>query len=118
MVATTKRSVCFLLPLLPKGRRGPGRGGPFFPLGRAILFLGLILGVWNTPAADHGEKLSNLENRYYEMVTFPIPKGITLEAGALQFLPDGRLASATRFGDIYIIENPLEKPPRPCLQGD
>src|SRR5439155_24357575 len=68
----------------------------------------LFSGVANLPAA---EKTSAAENRYYEMVTIPIPQGITLEAGALQFLPDGKLASSTRFGDIYIIDHPLENPP-------
>jgi glucose/arabinose dehydrogenase len=62
-------------------------------------------------AAERKERISDLENHYYELVTLPIPKGIVLEAGALQFLPDGRLASATRFGEIYIIDKPLEKPP-------
>lgn len=60
---------------------------------------------------DGAEKLSSLEKLYYDLVTIPIPSGITLEAGALQFLPDGRLASATRFGDIYLIDQPLQNPP-------
>ena len=42
------------------------------------------------------EKISTEENRYYRMVTIPVPQGITLEGGALQFLPDGRLASTCR----------------------
>jgi hypothetical protein len=62
-------------------------------------------------AARSAEKISAQENRYYQMVSIPIPQGITLEGGALQFLPDGRLASATRFGDVYIIDNPLQNPP-------
>src|SRR5262249_44416677 len=74
-----------------------------------LLLVGLLaLCCANTHGA---EKISDAESRYYQVVTFPIPKGITLEAGALQFLPDGRLASATRFGDVYIIDHPLQNPP-------
>jgi len=57
------------------------------------------------------QKSAAVENRYYPMVTIPIPQGVSLEAGALQFLPDGKLASSTRFGDIYIIDKPLQNPP-------
>jgi len=51
------------------------------------------------------------ESRYYRIVTIPIPEGITLEAGALQFMPGGQLAASTRLGDIYLIENALKDPP-------
>ena len=51
------------------------------------------------------------EDAYYHILTLPIPPGIVLEAGALQLLPDGKLASATRFGDIYLIEGAFENPP-------
>jgi glucose/arabinose dehydrogenase len=51
------------------------------------------------------------EDPYYQIITLPIPPGIVLEAGALQLLPDGKLASATRLGDIYLIEGAFENPP-------
>src|SRR5438094_580441 len=51
------------------------------------------------------------EDQYYQIVTLPIPPGIILEAGALQLLPNGKLASATRLGDIYLIEGAFENPP-------
>lgn len=51
------------------------------------------------------------ESDYYRLVTVPVPEGIVLEAGSLQMLPDGRLAAATRFGDIYLIEGALQDPP-------
>jgi len=50
------------------------------------------------------------EARYYRITTIPIPEGITLEAGGLQWMPDGRLAVSTRWGDIYLVENVLETP--------
>lgn len=54
---------------------------------------------------------ASAEDLYYRIITIPIPKGIVLEAGALQLLPDGKLASATRLGDIYLIESAFEDPP-------
>src|SRR6187397_1425803 len=50
--------------------------------------------------------LSVSESEYYRMSTIPVPEGIVLEVGGLETLPDGRLAVATRRGDVWIIENP------------
>src|SRR3954468_11446951 len=76
---------------------------------RTIAFAAALSGsVLGVHAAD---KKAESESRYYQMVTLPVPAGITLEGGALQFLPGGKLASATRFGDIYIIDDPLKHPP-------
>ncbi|MEO8563507.1 MAG: plastocyanin/azurin family copper-binding protein [bacterium] len=46
------------------------------------------------------------ESEYYRMSTVPIPEGIVLEVGGLETLPDGRLAVATRRGDVWLVENP------------
>lgn len=51
------------------------------------------------------------ESDYYQIVTLPIPKGITLEASALQLMPDGKLAVATRIGEIYMVEGAFANPP-------
>jgi glucose/arabinose dehydrogenase len=52
------------------------------------------------------------EQEYYRIVTIPIPKDIVLEAGAMEWLPNGRLAVATRRGEIYLVENVLSDPPK------
>lgn len=52
------------------------------------------------------------EDQYYRIVTLPIPPGIVLEVGAMDFMPDGKLAVATRRGDIYLVENALSDPPQ------
>ncbi len=51
------------------------------------------------------------ESDYYKILTFEPPKGLVLEAGALEWLPDGRLAVATRRGEIYLVENPYADDP-------
>jgi len=55
--------------------------------------------------------LKAAEAEYYRIITLPIPEGVALEAGALQWLGHGRLAASTRQGDIYFIDNALEDPP-------
>src|SRR5262249_26961770 len=54
---------------------------------------------------------SPTEEEYYRMIRLPIPEHIVLEAGALEFLPDGRLAIGTRRGEIYFLDNPLSEKP-------
>jgi glucose/arabinose dehydrogenase/azurin len=46
------------------------------------------------------------EAAYYRMSTVALPEGIVLEVGGLETMPDGRLAVATRRGDVWLIENP------------
>jgi hypothetical protein len=64
----------------------------------------IVLGV---QSAD----LSSRENEYYRMVTVPVPEALVLEAGAMQWMPNGQLAVSTRRGDIYLIDNPLSDSP-------
>src|SRR5688572_28305569 len=74
--------------------------------GKALLFFLLSLGGL---ASALGQGRS--EDDYYRLVRFPIPGHIALEAGALEFLPDGKLAVATRRGEIYLIDKPLAANP-------
>jgi glucose/arabinose dehydrogenase len=59
--------------------------------------------VW--AAAALGQQRN--EDEYYRLIRFPMQERLVLEAGALDFLPDGRLAIATRRGEIYFVEKPL-----------
>src|SRR4051812_32005007 len=47
------------------------------------------------------------EDDYYPIFPLPIPEGVVLESGAVELLPDGRLAASSRRGEIYLISNPL-----------
>lgn len=47
------------------------------------------------------------EDDYYPITTFEVPEEVVLEAGAVQLMPDGKLAVATRRGEIWMVENPL-----------
>ncbi|MFN0053154.1 MAG: hypothetical protein ACKV0T_13300 [Planctomycetales bacterium] len=48
-----------------------------------------------------------VENDYYQITTFQIPEGVVLEASAFQLMPDGRLAVASRRGEIWMIRDPF-----------
>ncbi len=45
------------------------------------------------------------EGDYYRILTIPTPEGILLEVGGVATLPDGRIALATRRGDVWLVEN-------------
>lgn len=47
------------------------------------------------------------ESDYYRIVPCEVPKDVVLEAGAFQWMPDGRLAVASRRGEIWMIRDPL-----------
>ncbi|MEY3405416.1 MAG: hypothetical protein RL161_846 [Bacteroidota bacterium] len=47
-----------------------------------------------------------IEDDYYKIITLPVPEGILVEAGGVATMPDGRVAVATRRGDVWMIENP------------
>ncbi len=77
-------------------------------LGAALTFT-LAHAAETKPKAN--PNLQSAEAEYYRIVTLPIPEGISIEAGALQWLGQGRLAAASRQGDIYTIDNTLQDPP-------
>ena len=49
------------------------------------------------------------ENDYYRITSFEIPEGVELEATSFQLMPDGRMAVASRRGEIWMIEDPMAK---------
>ena len=46
------------------------------------------------------------EQDYYRIETIPIPQDVILEVGGMTFTPDGRLAVATRRGEVWLVDNP------------
>jgi glucose/arabinose dehydrogenase len=47
------------------------------------------------------------EEDYYRITTFEAPEGQVLEAGAFNLMSDGRLAVATRRGEVWMIRDPF-----------
>jgi glucose/arabinose dehydrogenase len=52
------------------------------------------------------------EADYYKLLTFTPPPGEVLEAGALEVLPDGKVAVGTRRGEVWLIDNAYAEDPK------
>lgn len=79
--------------------------------GLAASTLLLLLSLYTTA---EGAEPPSTESDYYPLVMVPIPDDIVLEVGALEMMPDGRLAVSTRRGEIYLVTNALsDDPARP-----
>ena len=68
----------------------------------------LLLALAGVAAAQRPQEsaIAAKEAEYYRISTVAAPEGVVLEVGGLETLPDGRLAVATRRGDVWLIENP------------
>ena len=80
------------------------------------LCLGLATVVWCL-GEDVGGRwgTESKERAYYQLENLPIPAGLVIEAGAFEWLPDGRLAVGTRRGDIYFMEGLEGARPEPSF---
>ncbi len=74
----------------------------------SLITLGLI--VLSARADAQGKP--PVENDYYRLIPFEIPKEIMLEAGGIELLPDGKLAVSTRRGEIWLVDTPFADPPK------
>jgi glucose/arabinose dehydrogenase len=72
---------------------------------RTLLSL-LLLSFWICPGIFAEEKREPTEADYYPLFSLPLPYGAVLEGGDVEMLPDGRLAAATRRGEIWLFTNP------------
>jgi len=58
------------------------------------------------------DKKGPVEDDYYKMLRFELPPGEVIECGALEFMPNGKLAVGTRRGEIWLVENALAADPK------
>ena len=70
-----------------------------------LIFAGLL------DAQEKSKEELPTEEDYYPMVEIPTPENVVLEVGAIDWMPDGRMAVSSRRGDIYMFSNPLAKDP-------
>jgi glucose/arabinose dehydrogenase len=79
-----------------------------FRVNQLLAFLALITVAGGVaPAQAQAPK----EDDYYKILRFPIPEYVSLEAGGLEWMPDGKLAISTRRGDIFLLDQPLTEEP-------
>src|SRR5215204_5040325 len=85
---------------------------------RHKLFLfGLLTALLCLPAASsaQGKKgkggVQGKEEEYYKILTFQPPAGVVLESGAIEMMPDGKVAVSTRRGEIWMVDNAFTNDP-------
>ncbi len=69
-----------------------------------------VLACWPAPAQRPAKPPT--EDDYYKLLRFQTPKGVVMEAGALEVLPDGKIAVGTRRGEIWLIDNAYAPDPK------
>ena len=87
------------------------RVGARFSIPRLVALAWCVMVSAGGPCTRAAEPAKSEEDKYYSLVTLPLPPGVQLEPGALEFMPDGKLAVSTRVGDVWMAENVLENPP-------
>src|SRR5262249_31783500 len=69
-----------------------------------LIVLAVVIFIAPTLHAG-GKAKAPTEDDYYKLIRFDLPKGEVLEGGALEVLPDGKVAFGTRRGEIWLIDN-------------
>lgn len=78
----------------------------------AIISLTIFLASSNTIQAQGAT-----EDDYYRIVTVPSPADIALEVSGMHLQPNGDLVLTTRFGQVWLVEDPyMEGPARPVFK--
>jgi glucose/arabinose dehydrogenase len=86
----------------------------FFRRYLALLVLAACLLV---PALGEGRQKGKkraataAEAEYYKILTFNPPAGEVIEPGAIELLPDGKVAVGTRRGEVWLIDNAYDADP-------
>lgn len=104
MIYQTENSLKTPTTMLEPSMQSPGFSARSAMKGFVILFLLLCTGL-NVQAQESEDQTVN-ENDYYQLQTLPVPDDIVLEVGGLTMTPNGKLAAATRRGEIWTISNP------------
>src|SRR5687768_16630828 len=73
----------------------------------ALLFGFLAALCWNGEqlVIAQGKKKTDAEDDYYKMIRYDIPQGEVIEPGAIELMPDGKVAVGTRRGEIWLVDN-------------
>jgi hypothetical protein len=76
------------------------------------LLLALLFAVATAPIGAQDKKKADTEDDYYKLLRFDIPPGEVLEAGAIEIMPDNKVAVGTRRGEVWMIDNAYADNPK------
>ncbi len=62
-------------------------------------------------AVAQSKKKDAVEDDFYPIVKYELPRGETLEMGAIEVLPDNKIAVGTRRGEVWVVDNAYAKDP-------
>jgi glucose/arabinose dehydrogenase len=78
---------------------------------KVFILATLSVAMLLTAASQAADPPKPQQSDYYKLLPYTIPKGVVLEVGGIELMPDGRLAVSSRRGDIYMVDNPLAANP-------
>src|SRR5262245_21648312 len=80
---------------------------------RVLFAVSLSLALAATASAQRKKPTqAEAEDEYYKLLRFEPPAGEVLEAGAIEPLPDGKVAVSTRRGEVWLIDNAYAADPK------
>ncbi len=74
-----------------------------------FLLIAVLVGLVNQTATAQSSTETPVEADYYPITRFEVPEGVVLEASSFQLLANGKLAVASRRGEIWMVSNPYAK---------
>src|SRR5688572_25883231 len=63
--------------------------------------------LFGTSAVGLAQDKPPVESDFYKITTFQTPKDVVLEASSFQMMPNGKMAVASRRGEIWMVSNPF-----------
>ena len=71
----------------------------------------ILLAAFTTTAFAQKTETIKAEREFYAVTTVPTPSDPPIEVSGLELMPDGKLAVATRRGEIWMVTNPADAAP-------
>src|SRR5262249_11585705 len=75
-------------------------------------FLIFLFSVLTASLGAQDKKKADTEDDYYKLLRFKPPPGEVLEAGAIEIMPDNKVAVGTRRGEVWMIDNAYADDPK------